>query len=63
MSIAQKILEKITDNLPAIAGGAAVAAVAAGAGYAAAKVVDDKKFEQRASEVYELGVKKRRKTR
>ena len=58
MSIAQKILEKITDNLSVIAGGAAVAAVAAGAGYAAAKVVDDKKFEQRAGEVYELGVKK-----
>ena len=35
MSIAQKILEKITDNLSVIAGGAAVAAVAAGAGYAA----------------------------
>ena len=58
MSVAEKALDIIVKNIDKIAGGAAVAAVGAGVGYAAKAVVDDRKFQQRAGEVYELGVKK-----
>lgn len=58
MSVAEVVLKKIAENLPVIAGGAAVAAVGAGAGYVAKAAVDDRKFQKRAEEVYELGVKK-----
>ena len=58
MSIAEAVLKKVADNLPAIAGGAALAAAGAGAGYAAKAVIDDHKFQKRAGEIYELGVKK-----
>lgn len=58
MSIAEKAFDIVVKNIDKIAGGAAVAAVGAGVGYAAKAVVDDRKFQQRAGEVYELGVKK-----
>lgn len=58
MSIAEAVLKKIVDNLPRIAGGAAAAAIGAGAAYAAKAAIDDHKFQERAGDIYELGVKK-----
>ena len=58
MSVAEKAFDIVVKNIDKIAGGAAVAAVGAGVGYAAKAVVDDRKFQQRAEAVYELGVKK-----
>ena len=58
MGVAEKTFDIIVKNIDKIVGGAAIAFAGASMGYAAKAVVDDQKFQQRAGEVYELGLKK-----
>lgn len=58
MGIANYVFDKIADSAGTVAGGVAAVAVGAGVGYAAKAVVDDKKFQEKAADIYKLGIKK-----